>query len=427
MGLRGRLIKGTVLNFIAVAFNQGSTLFVNIIIARILMKDVFGEYAMVQSTLLTVSGLAQLATGYTASKYVSEFRSVNPERAGRIMGLCAIVSVVMACSATLLLIILSPWLADSALKAPHLARALIIGSGFLFFSSINGYQTGVLSGLEAYGGLAKAGIFSGIVAIVTISSGAWWWGLSGALAGLSISALLRCFVHNIWIRYENRRVNIKVKIRGCFAQEKDIIFHFAIPAAIAGCFSIPVIWLGNSILVRQPGGYGEMAYYAAAMNIKNLLLFAPLVITNVASSVLNHVKGAGNYLQYGRLFKFNNFFVFFTASMTAIVLGLLSNIILGMYGPEFISGRNLMFIMLISGVFEATTGSVYQRIQNSGRIWLSFFVITLPLNPLFLLIAFYIVPKLGAIGLGIANVVTAVFSLIGTCVLAWYIDRCEKN
>lgn len=63
MRLRDRLIKGTTLNLIAVAFNQGSTLVANILVARILLKQMFGEYAMVQSTLLTVATLSQLATG----------------------------------------------------------------------------------------------------------------------------------------------------------------------------------------------------------------------------------------------------------------------------------------------------------------------------------------------------------------------------
>ena len=142
MRLRDRLIKGTALNFIAVVFNQGSTLFVNIIVARLLMKQGFGEYAMVQSTLLTVSMLLQLATGYTASKYIAEYRSIDPERAGRIMGVCTIVSVAMAAVGTILLIAMAPWLADTMLKAPHLAVALIIGSGFLIFSSINGIRQG---------------------------------------------------------------------------------------------------------------------------------------------------------------------------------------------------------------------------------------------------------------------------------------------
>src|SRR4030042_25360 len=133
MRLRERLIKGTALNFIACAFNQVSTLIVNIIVARILLKQSFGEYAMVQSTLLTVAALSQLATGYTASKYIAEYRSSDPEGAGRIMGLCALVSAVMAGVGTILLVAIAPWLADAVLKAPHLAFALMIGSGFFFF------------------------------------------------------------------------------------------------------------------------------------------------------------------------------------------------------------------------------------------------------------------------------------------------------
>lgn len=176
MRLRDRLIKGTTLNLIAVAFNQGSTLFANILVARILLKQMFGEYAMVQSTLLTVATLSQLATGYTAAKYIAEYRSSDPQRAGRIMGLCALVSALMAGVEAVLFIAMAPWLATTMLKAPHLTVALMIGSGFLFFSSVNGYQTGALSGLEAYGGLAKAGVASGIVAVAAISLGAWWGG-----------------------------------------------------------------------------------------------------------------------------------------------------------------------------------------------------------------------------------------------------------
>jgi O-antigen/teichoic acid export membrane protein len=94
--LRDRLIKGTALNLVATSFNQGSTLITNIIVARILLKQGFGEYMMVCFTLLTAASLSQLSMGYTAAKYVAEFRSASPERAGRIMGLCALVTIVTA-------------------------------------------------------------------------------------------------------------------------------------------------------------------------------------------------------------------------------------------------------------------------------------------------------------------------------------------
>ena len=90
---RERLTKGTIFNFIAVGFNQGSNLIINICIARVLLKQTFGEYAMVYSTLVTASALSQLAMGYTASRYIAEFRSNNRKRAGEIMGMCVKVSV----------------------------------------------------------------------------------------------------------------------------------------------------------------------------------------------------------------------------------------------------------------------------------------------------------------------------------------------
>src|SRR5512140_978509 len=86
MRLHERLIKGTALNLIAMSFNQGSTFVASIFVARILKKEAFGEYAMVYTTLLTAVTLSQLAMGYTSSKYVAEYRSVNPKRAGSILG-----------------------------------------------------------------------------------------------------------------------------------------------------------------------------------------------------------------------------------------------------------------------------------------------------------------------------------------------------
>lgn len=402
MRLRDRLIKGTALNLIAVVFNQGSTLFVNIIVARILMKQSFGEYAMVQSTLLMMATLSQLATGYTASKYIAEYRSSDPERAGRIMGLCAIVSAVMAGVGAFLLIAIASWLADTMLKAPHLAFTLIIGSGFLFFSSINGYQTGALSGLEAYGSLAKAGVVSGIVALAVISLGAWSGGLNGTLFGLSISALVRCAIHNRWLRLESRVQGVKPQYCGSFSQEKAVIIQFALPAAIAGYYSIPMIWLANSFLVRQPGGYGEMALYASSSSVRILVLFIPQIINNVSLSIMNNIKGSGDEERYKRVFKSNVFIVFLAILIGGLVIGLFGDTILGIFGREFRGGKKVLQVLMISTVFEGVAIALYQHLQAQGKIWLSFFLINIPRETVFVILSFILVPIQGAVGLSMA-------------------------
>jgi len=427
MRLRDRLIKGTWFNLIAVAFNQGSTLIVNILIARILMKQTFGEYAMVQSTLLTVSTLSQLAIGYTAAKYIAEYRSIDPERAGRVMGLCALVSAVMASVGAFLLIAISSWLASAILKAPHLAFALMIGSGFLFFSVINGYQTGVLSGMETFGSLAKAGIASGIVAVPAISLGAWWGGLHGTLIGLSISAFVRCAVHNRLLRFENRVHGITPQYRGSLKREQAIIYKFALPAAIAGYYSMPMIWLANAILVRQPKGYGEMALYSAASNLRILVMFLPNVMNSVGLSVLNNERAKGDVSHYNRVFRSNVLYIFLVSLGGVLILGIFGRQILQLFGKDFAAGHFLLWLLLIASIFESLSIALYQYVQSHAKMWISIFSINLPREAFLVVAAYYLVQPYGGVGLAAAYLGSTVLGLICHFSLVAFLYRNERN
>lgn len=412
MRLRDRLIKGTALNLVAVVFNQGSTLIVNIIVARILMTQTFGEYAMVQSTLLTVASLSQLATGYTASKYVAEFRSSDPERVGRIMGLCTLVSSVMAGVGTFLIIALAPWLSDTMLKAPHLASALMIGSGFVFFSSINGYQTGALSGLEAYGSLAKAGMASGVTALVAISVGAWLGGLNGTLIGLSISSSLRCLIHNRWLRLENQFHGINPRYRGSLSKEKAIILNFALPAAIAGYYSMPMFWLANSFLVRQPGGFGEMALYSAASNLRILVLFLPSVLNSVGLSILNNEKAKGDLNHFNGVFRSNVLFILLVSLGGVLIMGIFGGALLRLFGKDFGAGHFLLWLLLVASLFEGLSIALYQYVQSKAKIWLSFFGISVPREAFLVVAAYYLVQSYDGVGLAAAYMGSTLLGLI---------------
>jgi O-antigen/teichoic acid export membrane protein len=426
MRLRDRLVRGTALNLIAVAFNQGSTLIANIIVARILLKQGFGEYAMVQSTVLTATALSQVASGYTASKFIAEYRSIDPRRAGRVMGLCALVSALMAGVGALLLIAIAPWLAGAMLKAPHLTNALVLGSGFLFFSSINGYQTGALSGLEAYGSLAKAGVASGIVAVAAISFGAWWGGLNGTIFGLGVSAFVRCAIHNRSLRLQSLVQGITPDYSGSLGQEKAIIFKFALPAAIAGYYTMPMIWLANSFLVRQPGGFGEMALYASSSSVRMLVLFIPQVLNSVSLSILNNVKGSGDTHRYKRVYRSNVVFIFLSTLIGGLVSVLFGDTILGIFGADFIGGKTVLKVLMISTAFEGISVALYQHIQAQGRIWSSFFAINIPREIVFVVLSFIFVPAKGALGISSAYTLCWFLALIIICVLV-YCERIPTN
>lgn len=399
---RKRMVKGTVLNIVAVCFNQGSTLIANIILARILMKHTFGEYTMVQSTLLTASVLSQLALGYTASKYIAEFRSQSPNKAGQVMGLCIFASCIMAIVGTFLLFWGAPWLAGTVLQAPHLAITLRIGAGFLFFSAINGYQTGALAGLESYSGLAKAGMASGIVAVLSISFAAYIGGLNGALFGLSFSALLRAIFHNRELQSECAEQRIKPQYRLNELKENSIITKFALPAAVIGCYTMPMIWLANSILIRQPGGYGEMALFSAANNIRIFVLFLPNVMNSVGLSILNNEKAKGDPESYIRLYKTNILYIFIVSLSGAVIMGLLGRPVLLLFGKQFEDARNIYLILLVVSLFDCLSMALHQYIQSHAKIWQAFFFINIPREGSLFLATYYLAPSFGGIGLATA-------------------------
>ena len=54
----------------------------------------------------------------------------------------------LAFSAAFLL--LSGWLGRTVLRAPELIGLLRVSAGILFFTSLNAYQAGALSGMEAF-------------------------------------------------------------------------------------------------------------------------------------------------------------------------------------------------------------------------------------------------------------------------------------
>jgi O-antigen/teichoic acid export membrane protein len=413
-----RLSVGTIWNLVASIFNQGSFFAINIIIARFLGKTSFGEYAIIQSTLLTVSLIAQFSTGITATRYLAEYRVSDRDRAGRILGLCTVVSATMGALTVVLLFILAPWLSNSILKAPHLSAGLRLGGGFLFFAVMNGYQVGALCGLENFKNLAKAGLFNAILIMSFCGLGAWYWGVNGVLTGLSISAVINWLIHHHFLKVVSREQGIFPKYCGLW-KERQVLINFALPAALSGFLSMPALWLANIFLVRSPNGYSEMAMYSASMNIRTLFVLLPRIINNVTCSILNNYRGLGNEIGYRHTFFVNIGINAILGIASGFALYLLGPSILKIFGKSFEDASSILAILLLSGLIEILAISLYQIVQTMGLMWLSLFIIVIPQNICMVVMAYIITPFLGGIGLATALSIGWLVQLIINCMLAW--------
>ena len=411
----GRLMHGSFWNLIATVAVQGTTFAANVIVARLAGKDAFGEYAAVYSNFVVVAAIAQLALGYTTTRYVSELRATNRERLGRVVTLCAMASLVSALLGTVVVLATATFVADRIYGAPGLADALRLGSPFVFFSVVSGFLSGLLAGLERWRSLAIASTVGALAQVLICIVGTLWWGSTGAVAALGIGAFLRTLIVGIGALLAIRAERISLEISGIRA-ESIIVSRFALPAAAAGFVSMPITFAINAMLVQSTDGFVQMATLAATMGIRQLAMFVPIVINNVGLPALSRVRG--NDAEYRLVHRHNILWIVASAAGCALVVGLLGRTLLAIFGHNFTCDTVTLWILLASVVPESLGIGIYQHVQARDRMWESLFFINIPRELCFFAMSAVLIPSHGSQGVAMAYGAASLLGAASTLLVA---------
>ena len=112
--LAHRLAKGAAWSLVGAVSSRLLVLASTAVIVRILGKEQFGEYGMVQSTLLLLGTFAGMGLGITATKHTAELRVTDPRRAGGLLGL-----VIAAAAVGGLVMSVFGWMSSEWLASPR--------------------------------------------------------------------------------------------------------------------------------------------------------------------------------------------------------------------------------------------------------------------------------------------------------------------
>jgi O-antigen/teichoic acid export membrane protein len=396
--LRARLVRGFGWNIVSTASTQGGTFLINLILANLWGAQLFGQYAIVLSTLTVLTAIAQPGTGAPAVKYVAEHRDRNPARAGRILGLCALVSLTIGAAASGGLIAGAPELAARFLKEPALATALTIAAVAVFFNVMSGFLTGALGGLESYRALGRVGVMTGTLYVSIVASAGWFGGLTGAVAGLAVSACIQAVV--LWrvLVGEAGRRGIHLAWREGW-REMTVFRRYVAPAVCASLVTFPAVWLGNAFLVQQEQGFRQMALFAAANSFRILVLVAPAILHNVSTSLLNNQLGAAHERRYRKVFWTNLVATAGFVLVASVSISAASPWIVSAFGDEFRAGSAVLLVLMVSTLPETIATALLQVIQSRERGWLWLVTIIVPTYGVLVLLAWLLTPAYGALGL----------------------------
>jgi O-antigen/teichoic acid export membrane protein len=389
---RRRAVRGVVWSTLGSVVAQGGTFLSSVVLARVIGKQLFGQFALIQSTAIALTSLASLGLGVTATKYVSEYRDSQPEKAGRIIGLSSMVALITSLCSSLGLVVFAALLLPDRTLIPELRLSAM----YVFFITINGYQIGALAGLEAFQKVATINLMYGPVAVLSTWALASWLGLRGAVLAQGFCSLL------LWVQYQAaltsdcRAASIRIFYRGIW-REHSALIRFAIPATLSGISGSLAIWWCNLMLTRS-SGYSELAIFSAANNLRLMVMFLPALVARVTAPILNNLLVNGNLLAYRRTFWEAIALNGGIALILATVLAVAAPQILGLFGKDFVGSAGLIWLLLSSVVIEVVACNLYQAIFTSGSLWRQ-----AGINALWTIVlvtcSLFAIPRYGAAGL----------------------------
>jgi O-antigen/teichoic acid export membrane protein len=398
-----RLLRNTGWSVAGAVFSRGSQMIAFVIVARLLGKTRYGELGIIQATVGMFSVLAAYGFGLTATKYVAHFRRTDPERVGRIVMLSAVVSAIAGFSAACLLAGGAGWLARVSLAQPALEPLLQSASPLLFFGAIGGVCNGALAGLEAFRLLARVNLLSGVSTGVLTVALTYWSGLRGAVWAGTLSGVALCLISGFALHAQCQKHGIPLRNRQWW-KEGAVLFHFSVPAVLAGLVNSPAVWAGGALLARCPDGYGQLGLFNAANTFRGALMFLPMMVAQAAMPALSsaYADGGGERREFRRTLATAHNQVNVPSVFLGTAAMFLAPVLVGCFGREYSDAAVIVIGLMASVTIQALGCAVGAAIQAKGDMW---FALTMNVawGIAFVAVVLLSVARFGAASLAFAN------------------------
>ena len=395
------MATGVVWSIAGAGIANAFAMLANVACARLLGATNFGELAIVMSTINLFTTVSSGGLGMTATKYIAEYRSTDPERAGTVVGLSWVMAVLVSVTVACLLLVLSPWLSQNVFHAPRLGGALALSAAILFFGALNGAQVGTLSGLEAFHLIALGNFIRGTCIAVFVTLGAALKGLEGVLGAYIIVGAAVTAFYQVAARRECAAKAIPISYR--FRREDlRILWLFTLPVLLSAFSFPPAAWWSNVLLANR-SGYAEAGVFNAAFQWQMAILFLSNAVSNIGLPMLSNVWADRDSAKYKRCLAINFVLTAGPAFGIAVPLAIGATRIMRMYGTAFEHGATALVLLSAAAVLSAmniTIGHVIWSLEATMAGALLAF-----LRGGTLVLATYALAGNGAIGLAAAYLI----------------------
>jgi O-antigen/teichoic acid export membrane protein len=408
------IVRGASTAFLLKLVGGGLTFCFYVAIGRLLGAKQAGTYflALTVITVAAVVGRAgldgtmlRLIAGNAALENWSVVKGVY--RKGITIALAA------SSVATVVTLALAPWLADRLFSAPELTR-------LIRWMALSVVPLAVLTLVaRALQGVKRIGDATLINDVAVPAFSVVWlgilvpiWGVLGAVAAYTLAAVAALPI-GLW-RW--RRATPQLNgVEGTVATAS--LLESSVPLLWVSCLQLVMLW-SSTVALGMWASSADVGIFSAANRTATLTSLILWSVNNIAAPKFAALHRQGDMVTLGRVARNSAKLM---ALLAAPVLGIClaaPGWVLGLFGPEFVSGARLLGILAAGQFVNVVTGSVgfllimcgHERAARNNFLLCA--VISVVLN-------LVLVPSMGATGAAIATATTAALQNLIAAALVW--------
>ena len=329
-----------------------------IIIARILGKDLYGEYGMVKTTMFNIAAFSTFGLGYTSTKFVSEFMQKDRRYIKDIVKKSLCITLVSSSTLCILLFVFAKPL-SVFVNTPELATPFRFLGIILICRAMATTSGAICSGFKDFKFVGINNIVSGLALLIFGFVLTYYGSVTGSLIALFISQLT-IFALNIFVVIKHVKLLPKES-----KKSGNNLFSDSLPVALQELSYMIATW-GATLLITKYASLGEVGIWTAAQQWYSIVLFIPGLLLNV---VLAYLSGSIDVKQHEKLLKKMLLINFVCAIIPLIIVMLLSNYIELMYGITFEGLSLVLNTLLIWTVFSCLSTVLQSDFISLGKNW----------------------------------------------------------
>ena len=338
--------------------------------ARLLGRAVFGELCLIQQTVILASVVASYGPSVTAATRLAKLRDADPARAGRVLSVLLLTSLLLGLASAGLIAALQT-MPSSEFLSPLKFQQPIPTMLWLVAASLSLTAQGCLSGFSAFRATTGIQFLEAVASCLLVPVGVLFGGLNGAVFGFAAASLIggATAVRLLWLFAGERGISLSPPAWSAIRDEAEMLRNYCLPVMLAGQIGALANWLCLVLLVRATHGYAELAIFNAASYWFNALILVPNILQRVGTVMHSSALGRNNP-EAGRAIYRDSVLVNSLLILgAAIPLAALSPQLMELFGPEFRDGWPTMVICLLTAACLSVVKPAEQSLFATGRTW----------------------------------------------------------